>query len=86
MSYVIGEELLEVKAMASTSRSHNQIHFLFVESQGHLLVAFFRDSVIKLRFSLHKHFQLSLMGREIEIGKGWKDEMSKTDQVSQFGK
>lgn len=53
MSYVIGEELLEVKSVAPTSRSHNQIHFLFVESQGHLLVAFFRDSVIKLRFSLH---------------------------------
>lgn len=49
----LGEELLEIKAMAPTSRSHNQIHFLFVESQGHFLVAFFRDSVIKLRFRLH---------------------------------
>lgn len=68
------EELLEVKAMAPTSRSHNQIHFLFVASQGHLLVAFFRDSVItpKLRFSTETFSALPLWEGKLKLAKAEK--------------
>lgn len=65
--------------MALPFRSHNQIHFLFAESLDCFLWRLYNHSHTHVQTTL-EHCQLLSCGK----GKGWKNKMSETNQITLF--